>query len=324
MRSGRARALLRRLRCNLCNWRLRATQLGALLALLLVSPAATAQQGQPGLGELGWLSLYRSPRDQLAEERRLLAALAALKPQRRGIVDAYVLSVALDSDPVFGREAREAGRVLARRYDAGGGRSLVLAGGEGAEPGLPGTPGALQLALARVAELIDPQEDALVLYLTSHGAPQWGLAYRDPARGAGAVPPFRLRAMLDEAGAPNRLVIVSACFSGVFVPALAAPASVVVTAAAADRPSFGCDAGNDWTFFGDALINRALRKPQPLSAAFAEARDTVGGWERARGLHSSEPQMGVGPAVAAWLAPLERRMPKDAGAPVGRSPAGMP
>ena len=45
-------------------------------------------------------------------------ALATLQPQRKGVVDAYVVTVGLDSDPVFGREAREAGKVLSRRYDA--------------------------------------------------------------------------------------------------------------------------------------------------------------------------------------------------------------
>ena len=51
----------------------------------------------------------------------LTRALAALLPQRAGTVDAYVLSIALDSDPVFGREARVAGTVLAARYGAQGG-----------------------------------------------------------------------------------------------------------------------------------------------------------------------------------------------------------
>ena len=37
-----------------------------------------------------------------------------------GVVDAYVVVAALDADPVFNREAREAGRVLARRFDAAG------------------------------------------------------------------------------------------------------------------------------------------------------------------------------------------------------------
>ena len=52
----------------------------------------------------------RDPRTLLDEHRKLDQVLAALQPQRRGVVDAYVIAIALDSDPVFAREAREAGK----------------------------------------------------------------------------------------------------------------------------------------------------------------------------------------------------------------------
>ena len=74
------------------------------------------------------------------------------------------LQLLRDSDPVFAREARESGRVLARRYDAEG-RTLVLAGPDGRGGAtLPvGSISALTLALARVAEVMDRDQDALVL-----------------------------------------------------------------------------------------------------------------------------------------------------------------
>ena len=77
---------------------------------------------------------------------------ARLHPQRKGVVDAYVVSIGLDSDPIFGREAREAGKVLSRRYDAAG-RTIVLAGTDGSGPStLPnGSPTTLAIALARSA-----------------------------------------------------------------------------------------------------------------------------------------------------------------------------
>ena len=213
----------------------------------------------------------RSPAAELEEHRKLDRALRALLPQRAGIVDAYVVSIALDSDPVFGREARAAGDVLQRRYGARG-RTIVLAGTDGSAPSaLPrGTPATLAIALARIAELMDKSEDALILYTTSHGAP-FGLYYNDGDNGYGAISPNRLAAMLDQLGLSNRLLILSACYSGIFVPRLQSETSAIVTAASSDRTSFGCVADNDWTFFGDAMINHALRKPQPLAAAFAEA-----------------------------------------------------
>lgn len=260
----------------------------------------------------------RGPAWQLAEHRRLAAALAALRPQRPGTVDAYVVAVGMDSDAVFGREAREAAVVLSRRYDAAG-RTLLLAGTDGtADSTAPrGAPDHLALALARVAELMDRREDVLVLYVTTHGAP-FGLFYNDGDAGVGAVSPTRLWTTLSQLGIENRLLILSACFAGVFVPMLQSPGTAIVTAASAERTSFGCQADSDWTFFGDAMINHALRKPQPLGPATAEAFALIEGWEAKGALKPSEPQVAIGADVARWLAPLEARMPREATPQVGR------
>lgn len=257
-----------------------------------------------------------SAREMLAERRRLDAALAALQPQQRGTIDAYVVAVALDSDPVFAREAREAGKVLARRYGAEG-RTITLAGPDGRGNGLPkGSLTSLTLALARIAELMDPAEDVLVLYSTSHGAPV-GLTYHEGDVGYGILSPSRLGVVMGELGIRRRIVLLSACYSGVFVPFLAGPDTAIVTAAAADRTSFGCQADNDWTFFGDALINNAMRKPQPLSAAAAEASASIAAWEARSSLMPSLPQLAIGESARQWLADLEARIPRATTAPVG-------
>ncbi|MET0308575.1 MAG: C13 family peptidase [Sphingomonas sp.] len=308
----------------------------AFCAALLFSFAASAQVYAPPQHKADWPGLVsgqegidgldggpelqrgRAAKDMLADHRRLDAALAALLPQRKNLVDAYVVAIALDSDPVFGREAREAGKVLARRFDAEG-RTLVFAGSDGRGPStLPnGSLESLTLALARVAEVMDKQQDVLVLYTTSHGA-QVGIAYHDGDTGYGLLSPERLARLLDELGIKNRVLILSACYSGVFVPKLMSADTALFTAASSDRTSFGCMAENDWTFFGDAMINHALRKPQPLAAASDEARGLIGEWEAASDLTPSNPQVSIGDDVATWLTPLEARMPKDTTQPVGK------
>lgn len=269
--------------------------------LLLTTASATSQTFSIVPEPQRRVAPQRSPEAARADERSLVAALAALKSQRPGVVDAYVVVAALDSDPVFGREAREAGRVLSRRYDAKGQTIVLTAGAEG----VPASPATLAAALSRVGALADRSEDAVILYTTSHGGAPEGLVYNDRLRGEGAISPDRLAGMLD--GLPNRLVILSACYSGIFVPRLASDTSVVISAAAADRSSFGCDPGNEWTWFGDALINRALRKRQPLATAFGEAEVSVGTWEAAGKLEPSRPQISVGRNVQKWLGPLEAR-----------------
>ncbi|MFA5990424.1 MAG: C13 family peptidase [Sphingomonas sp.] len=260
---------------------------------------------------------HRGPAERLAEHRRVARALAALLPQRKGVIDAYVLSIALDSDPVFGREAREAGHVLARRYDAAG-RSITLAGSDGAAPSslAAGSPENLALALARIAEVMDRSEDVLILYTTSHGAPI-GIVYNDADMGFGVISPAALAGELDALGIKRRVLLISACYSGSFVSALSADDTAILSASAGDRTSFGCKADSDWTFFGDALINHALRKAQPLSAAGAEAAALVEQWEARGRLTSSLPQMLIGASAQRWLAVLDKRTPKVATMPVG-------
>lgn len=254
----------------------------------------------------------------LDQHRRLSAALAGLQPQRPGTVDAYVVAVALDSDPVFAREAREAGRVLARRWGAEG-RTLVLAGADG-RGGVPlpmGSPAAIEIALARVGELMDAKEDVLVLYTTSHGAPL-GIVYNDGDQGFGVISPTRMWTVLSQLSIRNRLLMISACYAGVFVPMLQSEDTAIVTAASATKTSFGCQADSDWTFFGDALVNGALRKAQPFAAAAAEARTAIAGWEKQGKLEPSDPQVSIGSGAARWLAALDARAPKTASAKTGR------
>ncbi len=284
------------------SWALK-TSVACLFAL--VGVAGAPAQPQPG------------------NEERMQAALARLQPQRPGVVDAYVVVAALDADPVFNREAREAGRVLARRFDAQG-RTLVLAHDEGGDKAdAEATPVALAEALDSVAARMNRDEDVLVLYTTSHGSPEAGLNFRDPAYGAAVIAPDQLAAMLDHAGVRNRLIVLQACYSGQFVHALRGPSTIVVTAAAADRSSFGCQAGNDWTFFGDALVNHAFRQPLPLDIQLQRASALIAAAESRNDLTPSNPQVSTGADTGKWLNVLEKREPQTTTDPVGQSVLGL-
>jgi hypothetical protein len=248
------------------------------------------------------------------QQRRLDAALAALPRQRPGTPEAYVLTIALDSDPVF---AREAARVLGARYGAEG-RTLTLAGPDGTRDDAPhGSISALLLTLNHLGTLMDGTEDVLVLYTTSHGN-DLGLAYHYGDSGYGVLSPPKLKAALADAGIARRVLILSACYSGVFVPALASPDTAILTAAASTRSSFGCVAENDWTFYGDALINRALRQPVALEEAAQMAGRSVAAWESKARFLASLPQVSIGAGAKGWLPLIEAQMPRAASKPVGR------
>lgn len=185
----------------------------------------------------------------------------------------------------------------------------------------------LSIALAHIAEImdpaedvVDPAEDVVILYATSHGLPA-GIVYHYGDQGYGSMSPLRLSTLFGELRITNRLLIINACFSGTFVRGLSSPSSVVISSAAADRTSFGCAATNDWTYFGDAFVNRALRQPQSLAEAFGQARVKISQWEADIATTSSEPQIGIEPQANIWLTALENHVPQAVAAPVGRPAA---
>lgn len=75
----------------------------------------------------------------------------------------------------------------------------------------------------------------------------------------------------------------------------------MITAADAEHPSFGCQEGNRWTYFGEAFFNRALREPGPVAARFAAAQALILARERSEGFEPSNPQMAGGSDVLPLL-----------------------
>jgi Peptidase C13 family len=300
--------------------RLKASALALLM--LAVNPAVGQQGFNPiEAAKNGWsMEQNRSATWHLAQHKRLATAIAALQPQRPDTVDVYVVSIGLDSDAVFGREAGEAANVLSHRYNAAGRTIFLTAGADDKATGTPqGSPPNLATALAAVAAKMNLKEDVLILFATTHGDPNSGLAYRDGNNGVGMIAPMRLASLLDGLGFERRMILLSACYAGVFLPLLTNENSIIVTAAASNRTSFGCAPGNDWTFFGDALINNGLRKAQPFDRATEEAVGLIAKWESSKQLLASRPQTFVGEKADVWLGPLEARIPKTQTPKVGRA-----
>ena len=111
-------------------------------------------------------------------------------------------------------------------------------------------------AVDAVAGVMNKDADILLLLMTSHGSPN-GFALQPPNGPTTELTPQEVAGALNKAGIKNRIVIVSACFSGIFLPPLADDSTVVLTAADSRSTSFGCAAERDWTYFGDAFFDRA-------------------------------------------------------------------
>jgi hypothetical protein len=215
-----------------------------------------------------------------------------LAPQRPGQTDVYILSFGLwGPQSVFESEAKGAARILEAQLGAKG-RSIVRFN---TKRRAGATPQTLLAAAEAAGRTLDPAEDIVVLVLTSHGAPEGiGLV---AGRDTRLVTPGDVGRLLDQTRAQHRVVIVSACYSGVFARELADRRTLVITAAAADKPSFGCQDGATWTYFGDAFFNKALRGERRLDAAFERAKILVTQREQREGFDPSNPQIAGGAQV---------------------------
>jgi hypothetical protein len=149
------------------------------------------------------------------------------------------------------------------------------------------------------ARSINPTTDVLLIILTSHGSPD-GLAV-NAGRRTGTLTPSRLGGLLDQTGVRYKVVIISACYSGVFIPRLARDDTLVITAADAKHPSFGCEDTAKWTYFGDAFFNSALRRAATLREAFTVARGLITKREASNHFEHSNPQLAGGANVEPLL-----------------------
>lgn len=202
-----------------------------------------------------------------------------------------VVSLALWSDgSVFASEARGAARVIAGRYGNGG---PVIVRANTRKSFAAGPRGMVQ-ALARAERGMDTDRDVLFLLLSSHGAPQ-GIAEKG-GRVEGLLAPRALGAVLEHSAFKHKVLIVSACYAGIFTP-LASDTTLVITAADATHPSFGCEEGRSWTYFGDAFFNTALRQPGLLPERFEAAKALIRAREQAQGFDPSNPQIAGGAQV---------------------------
>ena len=156
--------------------------------------------------------------------------------------------------------------------------------------------GNLDRALQHIGRLMDGRRDTLFLFLTSHGE-KGVLSVRMPGLMLAQLRPESLKKMLDRSGIHKRVIVVSSCHSGSFIPALADPKTLVITASRADRSSFGCEDRRQWTYFGDAYFNQALRQERSFRRAFELARQQIAEWEAEDGLRPSLPQIAGGEAL---------------------------
>jgi hypothetical protein len=297
--------------CALYARRLAARALPALAALLVLAagmavmqPAAAQQRFEPrgqGRGGGGAGEAASVMDRQAGLVRR---AVEALEPRTPGRTNVYFVGAALyATQDVFIRELKSARSIVDERLGTRG-RSLLLINHRSTVADTPlASVTNLEDTLGQLSQVMDREQDILFLFLTSHGT-RGVLQVDFPRYNLRDLTSERLAQALRRSGIRNKVVVISACYSGSFIPALRDESTMVITASSASRTSFGCSNEREWTYFGDAFFDRALRRTSDLFKAFDLAKGTIDRWEREQGLTPSQPQLYAGEAIRDKLATL--------------------
>jgi hypothetical protein len=236
------------------------------------------------------------------QQALLKAEIDRLAPQRPGVTDVYTLGIAgWGEQDVFRKELDGGLQVLETVLPIKDHVVRLINNRETLDAVPLANLQNFKLAVHAIAGVMDKSEDVFVLVMTSHGE-KTGFALEVPG-GVTELTPKEVADALDGEGIKNRVVIVSACFSGVFVPPLANDDTIVITAADANNTSFGCAPENDWTYFGDAFFRQSFHPGSDFESSFEHARVLISGWELMDRAAASNPQGHFGPAVVAKLAP---------------------
>lgn len=162
-----------------------------------------------------------------------------------------------------------------------------------------------QAAIQGIAETYGRTTRGCFLYITSHGSPA-GVVFGPDVT---IDPTAMATSIRNWCGTKPTVLIISACFSGIFVDGLAAPNRMILTAARRDRSSFGCGAEETYPYF-DGCVLESLPGAADFLALAAATRACVHRRETEEGLTpASEPQLFVGSEMQLRLPTLRFTRP---------------
>jgi hypothetical protein len=243
---------------------------------------------------------------------RIQAAVERVAPAIPGKPHMFFVGFAgVGEQAVFKREALYAEQVFADKFGTAD-RSVELINDVNDRDTYPlATVSGLDQTVKLVADRMDVDQDVLVLMLTSHGS-QDGLAVSNGSLPLAQLAPADLQEVLDDARIKWRVIIVSACYSGVFLDELKSDTTLIITAADSDHSSFGCDDSRDLTWFGEAFLKDSLPKAASFEVAFRNASALIQQREAAEHQIHSNPQLSMGALIRQRLADLPTGAPAPA------------
>ncbi len=232
-----------------------------------------------------------------------------LRPQRRAISDIYFVGFASYSkEDVFMKEVQYAKRMFDDKYDTKG-RSVALINNKKTLEKIPlASKSNLNLVLEHIGKLIDPDDDVLFLYVTSHGSKKHKISVRMNPLNLNELDPTDLKTALIKSGIKYRVLLISACYSGGFVEPLKDDYTLIFTASAKNKTSFGCSNKNEFTYFGRAVFKDNMEKNYNFISAFNNAIESIKKKEKKNKLTYSDPQLFIGSKIREKISILTREL----------------
>ncbi len=237
--------------------------------------AADWQGDQPSL-----LATQTAKAENPATHRRLFYIGLALWPEQWSQNDVVDLAETLRATSSF-----EVVPLIASDFIADGPRTYPVA-----------DDAAIADLVRTAAEHAGP-DDLVFVHVSTHGGP--GVLARKIEGGPqDIVRASWLARLLAPLGAHHTVIVLSACYSGSLIGSLESRDRIIMTAARADRSSFGCAAMSRHTFFGDAELRGFGTRGRSLHQVFIVIGDEVAAMEQAEHYGPpSEPQVSVGAGV---------------------------
>ena len=210
------------------------------------------------------------------------------------------------AEKVFAQEIRFASTVLADRYGIGASSLSLINDQRDLERAPIATVSGLKYALRGLGSRMNLDRDVLFLSISSHGAEDRAIIVSNSELPLQDLTDEDLADALRESGIKWRVIVISACYAGGFIDSLSDPQTIVITAAAADRTSFGCSNDRELTYFGEAFYRDALPTARSLHDAFEAAKTAIALRERHEHVAPSKPQAYFGRDMQAKLDAMER------------------
>lgn len=229
----------------------------------------------------------------LYNQNALLAkSWEGLKENDPNKVDLYFLGIAGDgSQAVFRREIIFVKNHFDTKLNTAG-KSIALINAKQTIEDIPlATVTSITRSLQRISEKMDVDNDILFIYMSSHGSKTFDFSLNQTAMKLPDISADSLRSILKKLPVRWKVIIVSACYSGGFIPALASEETLIITAAAAEKTSFGCSNEAEFTYFGEAYFKDALSQTDDFETAFGIAEKIVKQREKEKDYDYSNPQI---------------------------------